>query len=203
MPDKDKFVRIILVLSGILLLSVGLYFVRKSIISQEPQVEILGEAVTSGENEKEITFEVSGSVEKPGVYKLASGARVDDALILAGGISADADRLWVEKNLNRAAKITDGQKIYIPSLDQQSMLVTAKDNGAIKPDQSQYTITNSGIININLATLKELDTLPGIGPAYGQKIIDQRPYSSIGELLSKKVLTQKIFDGLKDKISVY
>ena len=52
--------------------------------------------------------------EKPGVYRLSQDDRIDDALIVAGGVSASADREWMEKFLNRAAKLSDGQKIYIP-----------------------------------------------------------------------------------------
>ena len=59
------------------------------------------------------------------------------------------------------------------------------------------------MVNINTATLKELDTLPGIGPVYGQNIIEHRPYSTVEELLSKAVLKKNVYEKIKDKVSVY
>ena len=64
------------------------------------------------------------------------------------------------------------------------------------------SIANSQI-NINAASEQELDSLPGIGPIYAQKIINGRPYSSIDELLSKKIVGSKVFEEIKEKITVY
>ncbi|MFA6282333.1 MAG: SLBB domain-containing protein, partial [Candidatus Omnitrophota bacterium] len=74
------------------------------------KVEVLSES-DEIDNSKNITVEIAGEVIKPGVYKLSDGSRVDDLLVLAGGLTADADRSWTDKYLNRAAKVTDGQKV--------------------------------------------------------------------------------------------
>lgn len=154
-----------------------------------------GDASSSSKlNEAKIMVDVEGGVIRPGVYSLATNARTQDALIAASGLSNDADRSWVEKNLNLASKLADGQKIYIPKLGENKTSLSASS-----PD----AISNSSGININLASLQTLDSLPGIGPATAQKIISGRPYSAVEELLSKKIVTEKVFGQIKDKIAVY
>jgi len=69
--------------------------------------------------EQEISVDIEGAVLKPGVYKLASDARVQDGLIAAGGMSDKADRLMIAKNLNLAAKLADGSKLYLPFTGEQ------------------------------------------------------------------------------------
>lgn len=142
--------------------------------------------LAEGGSNNRVIVDVSGAVEKPGVYDLPAEARVQDALVAAGGMSSEADRKFVSKNLNLAAKITDGGKIYIPLAGE----VVAGVN-------------TSSLININTATASDLDALSGVGPATAEKMINNRPYGSIEELVSKKVVGQKVFDTIKEKISVY
>lgn len=132
-------------------------------------------------------IDVQGAVVHPGVYKLNSDARLQDGLIAAGGLSATADREWVAKNLNLAAKLKDGIKIYVPLAGQGEV----------------SSISTSDLININMASLSSLDKLPGIGPVTGQKIIDNRPYADVNDLLTKKVVGKKVFEQIKEKITVY
>src|SRR3990167_4098155 len=103
-------------------------------------------------------------IEIPGVYKLKTDQRVEDALVLAGGLSADADRSWVEKYLNRAAKLVDGQKIFIPEKgnDSQTLGATAKNNGIYQTVSGEVSSYNSGLVNINTSDAKTLESLPGI-----------------------------------------
>ncbi|MEK7450852.1 MAG: ComEA family DNA-binding protein [Patescibacteria group bacterium] len=146
-------------------------------------------------NEAKIMVDVEGGVIKPGVYSLAAGARAQDALIAASGLSNDADRSWVEKNLNLAAKLIDGQKIYVPKLGENKTSLSAG---------SQDVTSNPSGVNINSASSQALaDFLPGVGPATAQKIISGRPYGAIEELLSKKIVTEKVFGQIKDKITVF
>jgi competence protein ComEA len=185
---------------GIILAGVGIFFLRGDFDSKgSSKVEVLTPA--SDMAGQEIVVEVSGAVEKPGVYKFKAGSRVDDALIASGGLSASADRDWVSKMLNRAAKLTDGQKIFIP--DKQSQGASANKNGVYQNVSRVLGEKNEGLININTASAKELDSLPGIGQVYAQKIIEQRPYSNLEELVSKKVLPQSTYEKIKDKITVW
>ena len=115
-----------LVIVGSILIGLGvLGFKIFDFSSGEPKVEILGSEVGSGMldagndvgsgtiDRTKITVEAAGEVEKPGVYEMTVDSRVNDLLTVAGGLSANADREWVAKNINLAQKITDGVKIYI------------------------------------------------------------------------------------------
>ena len=146
----------------------------------------------------DIAVDVEGAVIKPGMYSLAMGSRVRDALVSAGGLSAFADRLWVEKNLNLAAKLSDGAKIYIPRAGEAQNAATNLTQTGVPQGG---VVGFEALINVNSATGAELDTLPGIGPVTAEKIINNRPYSSVDELLSRKVVTDKIFSQIKDKIT--
>ena len=146
----------------------------------------------------DIAVDVEGAVIKPGMYSLAMGSRVRDALVSAGGLSAFADRLWVEKNLNLAAKLSDGAKIYIPRAGEAQNPATNLTQTGVPQG---VIVGSETLVNVNSATGAELDTLPGIGPVTAEKIINNRPYSSVDELLSRKVVTDKIFSQIKDKIT--
>lgn len=202
MLPLDRFrYPLLFLLGGLLLVGVGLIFLKTSLFQSDSKIEIL-EEVKKNDN-GEVVVEVSGAVEKPGVYKLKNDSRVEDALVMAGGFSVDADRIWVEKYLNRAAKISDGQKIYIHSSNEQSNVSSANNSGGYQTTSAVLSAAGEGLVNINTASLKELDSIPGIGPVYGQNIIDQRPYSNTEELLSRGVLKPSVYEKVKDKISVY
>jgi competence protein ComEA len=193
---KNKLVLTFIFL-GIIFAGIGIFFIRRN--SGSSKVEVLEPKEET--LVQEIVVEVTGAVEKPGVYKFQNGARVDDALIAAGGLSFSADREWVGKMLNRAAKLTDGQKIFIP--DKQSSVLSAKKKEGYQNVSSNFSVSGANLVNINTASVKELDSLPGIGQVYAQKIIEQRPYSNLEELVSKKVIPQSLYEKIKEKITVF
>ncbi|MBX4205838.1 ComEA family DNA-binding protein [Candidatus Microgenomates bacterium] len=193
--------QIIFLLIGLLLIGGGIVASKLSLFNS-PKVEVLGEQ-TSENNKLEIVVEIEGQVIKPGVYHLPFDSRIEDLLTNAGGLTNDADKDWVEKNLNRAAKLTDGQKLYIPSFSEQSKVSTANQTTTGVTTSNSISQNSQKLININTATLSQLDTLSQIGPVSAQKIIDNRPYSTIEDLVNKKVISQKTLDANKDKISVY
>ena len=144
---------------------------------------------------REIVVDIEGAVSKPGVYNLPLNSRFQDALVASGGLAQDANRAWVERNLNLAQPLKDGVKIYIPKIG---------DEGQAGTSATVLNISSLvGSISINSATEGELDSLPGIGPATAQKIISNRPYNSIEDLLTKKVVGQKVFKQIREKITVY
>lgn len=171
---------------GLIFLGYGLI---ASLNSSPSQVTFKPAEKTSGEANvsisPQIAVDVEGAVQNPGVYHLSQGDRVADALIKAGGLSANADRSQIAKTLNLAAKLTDGGKIYLPFLGEKTA------------SNTQNTL------NINTASLSDLDSLPGIGQATAQKIIENRPYASIEDLVSKKILGSKALEKIKDRLSVY
>jgi competence protein ComEA len=185
-------------LVGVVLLGTGL-IVSKQFVSSD-KVEVLEDATVAQDAVSEIVVEVSGEVINPGVYKLSKGARINDALIIAGGFSENADRSWVEKNLNRAAKVGDGTKIYIPKVGQQSGVPSASN---IEGVQTVSSDRGSGLLNINTASQSQLEELPGIGPVYAQSIIEHRPYSTVEELLSKDALKKSTYEKVKDLVSPF
>ncbi len=142
------------------------------------------------EVEAKIVIDIEGAVINPGVYSLDSKSRTVDVLAAAGGLAEDADRVWVEKNINLAKRVSDGLKIYIPRTGEQVLSQSGISSGS-----------TGAVININTATTSDLDSLPGVGAVTSQKIIDGRPYSQIEDLIVKKIIGQAIFDKIKDKIS--
>jgi competence protein ComEA len=187
---------------GLILIAVGIFFFKSGLDFGGTKVEVISGS-TEIDNPKNITAEIAGEVISPGVYKLQEESRIDDLLVLAGGFSAKADRVWADKYLNRAAKITDGQKVYIPSINQQSISSSAKLGVGYQTVSPSFSSDSLRPVNINTASLQELDTLPGIGQIYGQSIIEHRPYSNVSELTSKGVLKTSVYNKIKDLISVY
>lgn len=183
-------VPITLLLVGITLAAVGVFLTADN---SEPEFEIVSNSEVKGESAADLIVEVSGAVINPGVYKLTHASRVEDAITSAGGLSEDANTDWVAKYLNRAAFVTDGQKIYVPNQSEEQ----SDSNSEVVPEST------GNLVNINTATKGQLEELYGIGPVYAQKIIDNRPYSDVNELLVKKVVTQKIYDENQKLLTVY
>lgn len=192
-----------LILLGLILIGFGVLAYKIDIFSSGDKVEVLPASPSDGSqggNALEIIVEVGGAIEKAGVYKMKMGDRIDDLLIISGGLSGDADRDWVNKNINRASKLIDGQKIYIYS---QSEVTSAKEKGGIKLDQPVLGVTNqnlSNLVNINTASQSELEKLNGIGPVYATNIIEHRPYSMIEDLVKNGVIPAKTFEKIKGEI---
>ena len=197
---KQHWLPLGLGLLGLIFLVYGLIALFGSSSSSSDVVfEAGSEASESAKVNKEIFIDVSGAVVKPGVYRFNSDSRVQDALVAAGGLSAEANRDWAAKNLNLAAKLRDGGKLYIPDLN-ESGIKSQESGGTLGGEVAGVT---TGLININTASTSELDTLPGVGPVTAQKIINARPYEAIEDLLSKKIVGSKVFEQIKEKIAVY
>jgi competence protein ComEA len=190
--------QLVLLLLGLILASGGVFL---SLNSQKPVIEIVGEE--TGVPGGQITVELSGAVKSPGVYKLDLGSRVEDLLAKGGSLTEGADAEWVEKYLNRASVLIDGQKIYIPDQSEQSGVESDNNAGGDQTVNQVFGAVSEERVNINTASQNELEALYGIGPVYAKKIIDNRPYSNIEELLDRKIVTQKIYDGNRDLLSVY
>lgn len=141
---------------------------------------------TEASNSATLTVDVEGAVVHPGVYTLPVGSRVEDVIVAAGGLESDADEELFAKTMNRAAKLVDGGKLYIPSLS----------------SSPSFQSSLSSLISVNSGTEAELDTLPGIGPVTAKKIIDNRPYQTLEELVAKKALGTALFEKIKDQLSL-
>jgi len=115
-----------------------------------------------------ILVHVIGAVAKPGVVRLPDGARVEDALAASGGLRADAD----PAELNLAAVVSDGTQIIIGT--KASPRGEVREGSTSAGSVSTGTATVGAIIDLNTATLAQLDTIPGIGPVTAQAILDYR-----------------------------
>lgn len=185
---------IIFFLFGLFFLGMGV-LTFKIFFTNEQEIEISSISEESPQNGK-IIVDIAGAVLKPGVYELKNGSRINDLLILAEGLSPDADRDYVAQNINLAQKLVDGAKIYIPKKSEIQNL-------KFETGKNDKVLGIGGKININTASQKELETLWGIGPATAQKIIDNRPYQKIEDLLTKKIVKSNTWETIKDKITVW
>lgn len=127
-----------------------------------------------------IFVHVVGAIQNPGLYHLLPGSHVQDAIEKAGGLSLDANG----EALNLAALVTDGQQIVVPTkrvVQEGEPQITQ----TALPERAQ--VVRTGLININIASQAELESLPGIGPALAKKIIEYRevhgPFSSIEKIV--------------------
>jgi len=129
-----------------------------------------------------IVVHVTGAVMSPGVYELPEGSRVVDAIQAAGGFAEGA----ADEHLNLAAKLSDGQRIRVPWLSE------------IKEGEGK------ALININTATAAQLQSLPGIGPAIAQRIVEYReksgPFSRVEDLMKVSGIGPKVFANILDLI---
>lgn len=179
--------------------------------NEEPAMEIVAPTteniVSNSENSpkadstqkenKEIYVHVSGAVKNPGLYKLSSESRVNDALEVATPLAkADINQL------NLAQKLGDGQKVIVPAKGEKINLLEQAAGQAAGQTQGM----GGAKININTATTQELDTLPGIGPAYAERIIQYRtehgPFLKLEDVQEVQGIGPKMFENMKERISV-
>jgi competence protein ComEA len=177
-------------LAGFIIVGVLLGVGVLMLVTQPPRGEpvILLPAPT----EAPIMVYVSGEVNQPGLYTLPPNSRIDDAIEAAGGFTTLAN----SSSLNLAKFIEDGEQIDVPGLIIPDAIV--REPGLEQPA--------SNLVDINLATLEQLDTLPEIGPITAQNIIDYRkangPFGRIEDILDVPGIGPKTFDQLKNLITV-
>jgi competence protein ComEA len=187
-------VPIVLGMTSICIILISLVILVKSIQTTTPiqfsTSDVVGSASASL---KTILVDVEGAVMYPGVYELSVGARVEDAIEAAGGISDTVDVQKFSQTMNRAMKVADGMKVYIPETSYNNEAVV------VPPQESSQ---NGGVVSVNFASETELDLLPGVGPVTAQKIIDNRPYASLEELVTKKAIGPSLYEKLKNNLSL-
>ena len=140
-----------------------------------------------------INVYVTGAVKNPDVYALPLNSIVKEAVLAAGGATEDADL----DRINLAAKLVDQMQIYVPRKGEGQL--------PVPPDGSAPN-TADDKININTASVEELDKLPGIGPSLAGAIIDYRtkngPFQQIEEINDVKGIGDALFEKIKDQITV-
>lgn len=150
------------------------------------------------ESEALICVHVCGAVNAPGVYEMAEGSRVCDAVALAGGFAEDADSTWI----NQAGYVQDGQQLYVYTAEEtQGLSRDAPPHG-----EAAVQDTADGLVNLNTAGREELMTLPGIGEAKADAIIAWRTehgaFGAIEEIQQISGIKEAVFSKIKDRITV-
>jgi competence protein ComEA len=140
---------------------------------------------------------VTGAVRAPDVYTLPPGSIVKDALAAAGGVTDEADL----DRINLARQLADQEQVYVPRRGEEEPPPVAEG-----PSSRASPLLGTGRVNINRAGVEELDTLPGIGPAIAQRIVDYRaehgPFSTIEEITNVKGIGAATFDELRERIAI-
>jgi len=156
-------------------------------------------ALTATPTPSPLRVYITGAVLHPDVYRLAAGSIVKDAIEAAGGVTQDADLV----RINLAQELQDQQQIYVPRVGEDEAPPPVAGG---EPTPSSGSAGLAGKININTATTEELDTLPGIGPAFAQRIIEYRnangPFKTIEEITNISGIGDATFQKFKDRISV-
>lgn len=154
---------------------------------------------TGQKNSEKITVEIKGAVQKPGVYILDSESVVKDLINEAGGLTAKGDL----SNINQAKLLINHECIKIYELGE---VQNEKDVQTVGQVVQPKGINSDGRININTASMEELDKLPGIGPQYAQRIIDYREkegsFQKIEDIMKVEGIKTGVFNKIKEKITV-
>ncbi|MCL2603370.1 MAG: helix-hairpin-helix domain-containing protein [Defluviitaleaceae bacterium] len=144
-----------------------------------------------------VVIHILGEVREPGVYTLPANARVADAVEMAGGYTQEADLT----RINLAVPLRDAMQIIVPATGDYS-IVGPGESGIVEDSVT----ASDGLIDLNTAALAQLQTLPGIGPARAQSIIDYREnigrFTQIEELMNISGIGNAVFNGLKELITV-
>lgn len=136
--------------------------------------------------------DVTGAVQRPGVYQLPMGARVAEAIELAGGTTEEADPNGLV--VSRAAKLEDEQRIHVPRQGEVDLPTVGEEATASAQNGG------AGCININSASQAELESLPGIGKVRAQNTVSNRPFGRLEELLEQKIVPQNVYHQIADQI---
>ncbi|MCQ8261297.1 helix-hairpin-helix domain-containing protein [Streptococcus suis] len=163
--------------------------------SQEQLEEVSTEA---SEEPTQLVIDVKGAVEKPGLYTLEAGARVNDAVEAAGGLTSQAD----PKSINLAQKLSDEAVVYVASKDENiSVVASTTASSAMSQDEK-----NTSLVNLNTATEADLQTISGIGAKRAADIIAYREanggFKSVDDLNNVSGIGDKTMESIRPYVTV-
>ncbi len=153
---------------------------------------------------------VLGRVAQPGVVRVPAGARLSDAVDAAGGLLPDAEL----RGTNLARPIADGEQVYVPAIGEEPVAAMAAAGLGSSSSLGDAVAAHSGsaavpavpLVNLNTATAAELETLPRVGPALAQRILDWRqqsgPFTSVDDLLQVSGIGEKTLAGFRERVTV-
>ncbi len=210
LTKKQKI--IVIAIAGIVAIGIMYFIYNKNQVKEDINIanEILVNNVITNENNTNddiVIIHITGSVKNPGIVKLKEGSRIEDAIEAAGGLTENADITKV----NLAYVVEDGTKIKIPSASEEDIgdedIIDSKSGDNIIIEENTISSNNSTqTININKATEKEFETLPGIGPSLASKIIEYRnqngKFGSIEDIKNVNGIGDNKYEKIKDLITV-
>lgn len=191
----------------------------KLIESESGDIDIGSDILQSQEEKIDLCyFDIKGEIVNPGVYVIDCNMRINDAIVLSGGLTKNSDT----SVLNLSKKIEDGMVIKVYSKKEVSSYLETLENEKNKEifcinsnpkndacisenTNIDSNANNTKLININTATLSELMSLSGIGESKARKIIDYRnnqPFTKIEDILNVEGIGESIYDNIKKNITV-
>ena len=196
--NNRKIIKILLAVLCFVAAGVLFTYLSKKPPAETAEAAVTKESETASEEEStletqaKVCVHVCGSVHLPGVYYLEDGARIHEAVEMAGGLTDDA----AGDVINLAEVICDGEKIYIPSKEEVKAGYSAEEP----------TEKDDGLVNINTASLEELKKLPGIGDIKAEAIIKYREetgsFNSIEDIRNVSGIKDSSYEQIKDLIKV-
>ena len=201
---KDK---ILIIIAIIIISIIAIYYSNKkedNFIEETENLEVETKEESKENLEKEkIIVHISGAVQNEGIVELEAGNRVADAIEKAGGLKENA---YMDE-INLAYQLEDGEKVHIPTKEEQKQNEENKAlNSSISDESQNIRAENQTKININTATQEELDSLPGIGPSTASKILEYRKekgkFKTTEEIKEVSGIGESKYEKIKDKITV-
>jgi competence protein ComEA len=208
LSKQEKIVLLLIISVVIIFFAWRLYLQEKNSITiiSAQQVDRETEPVIEGVREEEICIiHIAGAVNQPGVYQLSKGKRIIDAVKAAGEATEKANLDAV----NLAAPIYDGQKIIIPYfIADEATGNEIRGSSGLNLLYPEYSSSQgSNLININICSVRELESLDGIGPVLAERIVEYRKnnglFSRIEDIKNVSGIGEKKFEAIKEMIAVY
>ena len=210
LTKKQKI--IVIAIAGIVAIGIMYFIYNKNQVKEDINIEneiLVNNVITNENNTNDdiVIIHITGSVKNPGIVKLKEGSRIEDAIEAAGGLTENADITKV----NLAYIVEDGTKIKIPSASEEDIgdddIIDSKSGDNIIIEENTISSNNSTqTININKATDKEFETLPGIGPSLASKIIEYRnqngKFGSIEDIKNVNGIGDSKYEKIKNLITV-
>ena len=168
----------------------------KQAVPTETENTVVKQEANNDESKETILIDIKGAVQHPGVYEMRTGDRVSQAIEKAGGTSEQAD----EAQVNLAEILQDGTVVYIPKKGEETA-VQQGGGGSVQSDGGK-----GALVNINTATLEELQGISGVGPSKAEAIIAYREengrFQTIEDITKVSGIGEKSFEKIKSSITV-
>ncbi|CCI85394.1 competence protein ComEA [Lactobacillus pasteurii DSM 23907 = CRBIP 24.76] len=169
---------------------------------QDKENATSSQTAASSQNSSTVTCDIFGAVKRQGVYTLKSGARVQELIEAAGGLTKSANI----KVINRALMLKDQDKIYVPHKGEKIAAQAGNEATTSTSSSAASDNKNAEIVNINTATVDQLQKLNGVGQKRAEQIIEYREknggFKKVEDIMEVSGIGEKIFAGFKDQLAV-